>query len=445
MAALLYLPCWFACVAQEEAGLGLELIGLGLDIADMIISSQDHEEVMDKLNEITAELQEVLQKLDSIQSTLNRVLSEVEHLTIIIELQALNDAHVSVMTAFNQLKLQQGPDSNVAVLSQMAAKILELDSDVMKARQNYWEALMGTLPSQVLDGKTLPERALEQSHLLPVQLMQGLARTVAVNQAIISWAYMQTGQLAEREHDRSEWASKMQEAWVTNYKTVFAIGSCRWSTDHTVSLSCASGPVKSAKTTVNGTQTVTSTDCTQTGSGWISIPTKGTDHPEWSFDVSCGDAFATGIQGSSNVPSGHAVSYVAGFKLHCHGTGDSGDTGHWLHDSEDIDWNVQLDEPLTRVEGCVNVPSGHRITYWASAKFWSISGKSADIGSHGDSCDSDALHYSISCPNAFCMKRFQGCSDVPSGHAISYVAALGIQCGLCTDMLHGWANKPMFI
>merc|ERR1719356_1077156 len=173
---------------------------------------------------------------------------------------------------------------------------------------------------------------------------------------------------------------------------------------------------------------------TSCGSGSdISIPTRGSDHDEWAFDVSCYKV-ATGIQGTSNVPSGHSVSFVAGFRLHCEHGYNSENSAHWLHDGGDISWNVDLSEPLVRVTGCINRPAGHHITYWSSATFTGISGwRSGSVGTNGDSCDSDSEEYDISCPTGYCMKRFQGYLDVPDGHAIRYVACLNIYCGICPD------------
>jgi len=302
----------------------------------------------------------------------------------------------------------------------------------MKARDNYYEALMGTLPSQLLDGKTLLEAVFDKTGLLPVNMMQGLARTMSVNQAIISWAYMQTGQLSLRQADKSAWSEKMDNAWDKNNKAVFAIGSCKWTTDHSVKLSCDNTSPRPANVSWGGVQRPLREMCAPQGPNSMSIPTKGSDHPEWGFDVSCQKA-ATGIAGYSNIPNDHSVSYVTGFKLHCKDEPDTGETGHLLHDNDDIDWDVQLD-PLLSVSGCVNVPHGHEITYWASADFTSVSGQTGSIVTKGDSCDSDALRYSLSCDKGYCMKRFQGYSDLPNGnHVISYIACLNIYCGICTD------------
>merc|ERR1739845_10014 len=203
--------------------------------------------------------------------------------------------------------------------------------------------------------------------------------------------------------------------------------------DHSMTLSCDTNALKLANVKVGaGVGKALHTSCPSDGDA-ISIPTRGSDHDDWSFDVKCEHA-ATGIQGGSNVPSGHAVSYVAGFKLHCKSGGDTDETAHFLHDDEEVSWNVDLNgEPLKAVTGCVNRPNGHEITYWASAKFTGIAGATGSIATKGDSCDSDSESYSISCGKGYCMRRFQGWSDVPNGHAISYIACMNIYCGICTD------------
>jgi len=428
---VLFSLAWVDVPAQEGAGMGLELVGLGLDIADMIISAQDHEEVMDKLAEIQHELDEIKQELDEIEKLVTEVLVDVKNLDVTVTLQALDDAHVAVTTAFSQLQLNKGSDSQMSVLNKMAATILDVDGDLMKARENYYEALMGTLPS--LQGKTLIETVFKQTKLLPVHLMQGVGRTMSINQALISWAYMQTGQLDIRQQDKAAWMMKSDAAWDKNRKAVFAIAQCKWSTDHSMTLSCDTNSLKLANVTV-GAGKALHTSCPVEGDNAISIPTRGSDHDDWSFDVQCEHA-ATGIQGGSNVPHGHGVSYVAGFKLHCKSGGDTDYTAHFLHDGDEAGWDVDFHgEPLKSVTGCVTKPDGHEITYWASAQFTGVAGAKGSIVTKQNPCDSDSESYSISCNDGYCMKRFQGVSDVPNGHTISYIACMNIYCGICTDL-----------
>merc|ERR1712127_192130 len=170
----------------------------------------------------------------------------------------------------------------------------------------------------------------------------------------------------------------------------------------------------------------------------ITLPYSAIDHPDWTFDLSCdGHGHPVGLQTETAVPHGHKVHYIQAFKLHCSDGSITPWTEHRDRDgATDGDWIFTDNEPIHRMTGCTNKPSGHDTTYWASgATFWSKSG-SQQHGilptdtSHSGCADHGGSNYDgiMTCPDEQIMQRFQGTFDQPKGHSQPYIATLRITC-----------------
>ena len=168
------------------------------------------------------------------------------------------------------------------------------------------------------------------------------------------------------------------------------------------------------------------------------LPNTRTDHPDWTFDVSCeGHGHPVGMQTETAVPHGHNVHYVQAFKLHCSDGTDRPWTSHRDQDGDtDDDWTFEHSEPMVRMTGCTNRPNGHDTTYWASgATFWTVSGSQSHgilptDTKHSGCADTGGSDYTgiMNCPDGKIMQRFRGAFDQPKGHTQPYIAMLTITC-----------------
>lgn len=212
------------------------------------------------------------------------------------------------------------------------------------------------------------------------------------------------------------------------------VGECQW--DSSMALTCSGATHKATKTFrfQNGTQ-VPAEKLFASGSTQ-SLPTQGSDHPEWSFDLSCDQhgsehSYPIGMTGDTNHPNGDTSHYIAGFQLHCTDGYDTSESSHHKTDGGTNPFSFRLQKPMQKMVGCVNRPNGHQITYWASkCTISSPDGDTDDytIDAGTDGCSHGGTHYTIDCGTGSVMQRFKGSSDVPNGHKVSYIAEMDITC-----------------
>lgn len=384
-------------------------------------------EILQKLDAIKDELDEVQQEIVDIQNTLTTISEEVQHLgDEVLHQMALMELDVPYATI-------KSLDTAVQTIAEgrddLAHNIL---SQVRPARELWLDALKGSCPS--CQGQTIIEKELAYAGGVPVSFAQKMIRVLTTAQYLMSWAFERLGRLEDRDNDRQQYQPEYNDMWTKNEQRAFyMVGGCQW--DSSMALTCSSATHKATKTfwfqngTVVPAEKLFASDSTQ------SIPTHGSDHPEWSFDFTCdGHGYPVGMKGTTNFPDGDSSHYVAGFKLHCSDGSDTSASSHQIIYGDSTYFDFKLKKPMQKMVGCVNRPSGkHHTTYWASkSTISSPDGDSDDytIDSGVDGCSGggDPTHFTIDCGSGSVMQHFKGYSDVPDGHSVSYIAKMDITC-----------------
>lgn len=326
----------------------------------------------------------------------------------------------------------QAYDSRVQITTEgrdeLARNIIEM---VYPARQDWLDALKGTCVS--CQDQTIIERELAFSGSVPIAFTQSMMRVLTTAQYLISWAYERLGQLENRENDKNKYQPQYDAMWSKNLKNAFyMMDTCQW--DSSMALTCTSSTRKATKTFRFQNGTAVTPDQLSVSDSTQSLPTHGSDHPEWSFNFSCnGHGYPIGMKGDTNHPNGDSSHYIAGFQLHCSDGFDTIFSGHHLTDGDSNYFDFKFQKPFQKMTGCVNRPSGdHHITYWASKCTLSSHGDTdlytIDAGTDGCSGGGDPIHYTIDCGTGSVMQHFSGASDVPDGHTVSYIAQMDIIC-----------------
>merc|ERR1711988_1149328 len=146
---------------------------------------------------------------------------------------------------------------------------------------------------------------------------------------------------------------------------------------------------------------------------------------------------AIGLDGDTNVPNGHSIHYVAGFKVHCSDNNyDTSETTNHITNDKSVPFNFKLHKPMRKMFGCVNtplyLPDTDKASYWASD--CTISSSDDDkyviepVSPDGCGTKDVGVQYHLDCGDGLVMQRFTGQSDVPTGHKVSYIAKMDITC-----------------
>lgn len=341
-----------------------------------------------------------------------------------MELVSLDAPYATIKSFDTQVQIsEEGRDD-------IARNIL---AQVVPARELWLDALKGDCPS--CKGQTIIERELAYGGSVPIAFTQSMMRVLTTAQYLISWAYERLGRLENRDNDKKQYQPEYDAMWSKNEKGAFyMMGKCQW--DSSMALTCTSTTHKATKTFRFQNGTEVPPDQLFASGSTQSIPTHGSDHPEWGFDLSCssGPGYPIGMKGTTNFPHGDSSHYIAGFQLHCSDGSDTSESSHQIIDGDATYFDHKLQKPMQTMVGCVNRPSGdHHITYWASKCTISSPDGDSDkfvIDDAVDGCNGggDPIHYTIDCGTGSVMQRFTGASDVPDGHTVSYIAKMDITC-----------------